>query len=414
MQASTLQTSARLVPEKKPASSRIVSVDALRGFDMFWIVGGGSFVQAIAKVWPNPVTAFLDRQLEHCTWAGFHFEDLIFPLFLFLAGVSLVFSVRKIIEKEGRRAALVRIARRTLLLVILGVIYNGGLRHDTWQDVRWSGVLQRIGLAYGCAAVLFCYFRPRVLAGVTVALLLGYWAVLGLAPMRDVHLPTDDARPMPANDDLTQERQEFLKIPATVRGKYEQGYNVAHHLDFVTIPGHMFFDRYEAETLLGNVVSIASCLMGAFAGLLLKSVRWTPWQKLAWLLGSGAAAVAVAFVWSYWLPMIKLISTPSFVLMAAGYSLLLLGLFYWIVEICGWQRWCLPFVWIGANSITIYMLRNLVSFEAVAARLVGGPIAKYLDSLQPGAGHLAIETVGLGLTFLIVWFLYRKQIFLRV
>lgn len=414
MQLSTLETTAAPAVAKQPGSGRIVSVDALRGFDMFWIVGGGSFVQAIAKVWRNPFTEYLDQQLEHCTWEGFHFEDLIFPLFIFLAGVSLVFSVRKIIEKEGRRAAVWRIVRRTLLLVALGIIYNGGCRHDAWQDVRWSGVLQRIGLAYGCAALLFCYFRPRVLAGMMVALLLGYWAVLALVPMRDVHLPSDDVKPMPANDNLTEERQEFLQIPATVRGHYEPGYNVAHHLDFLYIPGHMYCDRYEAETLLGNVVSIALCLMGVFAGLLLKSVRWSRWQKLGWLLGAGAAAVGVAFLWSQWLPLIKLISTPSYVLLAGGYSALLLGLFYWVVEICGFQRWCRPFIWIGANAITIYMLRNFVDFDAVAARVVGGPVAHYFDSLQPGAGHLVLETVGLAMTFLVVWFMYRKQIFLRV
>ena len=190
---------------------------------------------------------------------------------------------------------------------------------------------------------------------------------------------------------------------------------MAHHLDFQYCPGKLWRKRYEAETILGNVVSIASCLMGVFAGLLLRSRNWSERQKLAWLLGAGAGAVLVGFLWSFQLPLIKLLSTPSFVLMAGGYGAILMGVFYWMVDMRGWRRWCQPFIWIGMNPITIYLLTGLVDFGSLAARLVGGPIGKWLDSMVAiGAGALAIQIVALGLALLVVYFLYRKQIFLRV
>jgi predicted acyltransferase len=207
--------------ESRPKTNRLVSVDALRGFDMFWIIGGGGVVHAIHAVCGGRFTGFLSRQLDHCEWRGFHFEDLILPLFLFLVGVSLVFSLGRIIEKEGRRGALIRVFRRSLLLFLLGLFYYGGVRGG-WQEIRWSGVLQRIALAYCGAGLLFCFFRPRVLAIATAALLLGYWAILAFTPMRDIRLDDATFKRLCHTAGIQNERQVFLNTTATVTGRYEQ------------------------------------------------------------------------------------------------------------------------------------------------------------------------------------------------
>lgn len=138
---------------------RLISVDALRGFDMFWIIGAGAVVHALDAMKPNAVTQFLSVQLRHVTWEGFHFYDLIFPLFLFIIGVSMVFSLDRALAEGGRACVLRRVVRRSLLLYLLGVFYSGGLSHP-WPDVALTGVLQRIAVCYLAAAFVYCYL-PR-------------------------------------------------------------------------------------------------------------------------------------------------------------------------------------------------------------------------------------------------------------
>src|SRR5437762_561062 len=125
---------------------RIMAIDALRGFDMFWILGADAFVRGLEKINGGPIVAGLAAQLEHKEWVGFAFYDLIFPLFVFIVGVSLVFSLTQLLARETRGTAVKRILRRAALLFLLGIFYNGGLTHP-WPDVRIAGVLQRIALA---------------------------------------------------------------------------------------------------------------------------------------------------------------------------------------------------------------------------------------------------------------------------
>src|SRR5438094_813419 len=144
---------------------RIMSVDALRGFDMFWIIGADSLVAALHRMSPSPPTNFLADQLEHAPWEGFKFYDLILPLFVFLAGVSLVFSLTKTIASAGRAEALKRVFRRSLLLFLVAIFYSGGFT-NAWPNMRLMGVLNRIALAYFFAGLFFCFFKPRALAAI--------------------------------------------------------------------------------------------------------------------------------------------------------------------------------------------------------------------------------------------------------
>src|SRR2546425_10042334 len=143
-------------PRAQSAGGRLMSLDALRGFDMFWIIGADSLVTALNRMSKSGPTEFLANQLEHAEWEGFHFYDLIFPLFVFMVGVSMVFSLTKTIEQEGKWAAHKRIFRRFILLFVLGVFYSGGLSNE-WPNIRLMGVLQRIALCYFFAALIFCH-----------------------------------------------------------------------------------------------------------------------------------------------------------------------------------------------------------------------------------------------------------------
>ena len=144
-----------------------MSLDALRGFDMFWIIGGDYIVRALPRLHDSALTRALATQMEHCQWEGFHFYDLIFPLFVFVVGVSLVFSLNRMLERDGRGQTIKRILRRSLILFGLGIFYMGGVANG-FNNMYFAGVLHRIAVAYFFSGLLFCFCRPGALALVCV------------------------------------------------------------------------------------------------------------------------------------------------------------------------------------------------------------------------------------------------------
>ena len=169
-------------PPTRASAERLTSIDALRGFDMFWIVGGDDIATALANWWGTPQSQAFADQFEHVPWEGFRFYDLIFPLFLFTVGVVLPFSLRKYqAGGQPKAAAFGRLARRVVLLFLLGLIYNNLLRFD-FANLRVTGVLQRIAICYGIAAVIFLLSRVRTQVILFVAILIGYWAILMYVP----------------------------------------------------------------------------------------------------------------------------------------------------------------------------------------------------------------------------------------
>jgi predicted acyltransferase len=400
-----------------PDSQRLMSLDALRGFDMFWILGADSFVYALHETSQNPVTAFLATQLDHAEWAGFHFYDLIFPLFVFMMGVSTVFSLTKIVQREGRAAAVKRVLQRGILLFIIGLIYSGGFTNP-WPDMRLMGVLNRIALAYTFGGLLFIFLRTRALVAVAAALLLGYWALLEFVPFPDV-------RPAPGGDAIITKEAGFTDISQLnmgstnlLRGSYIQGVNLTDYLDQKYLPARKYDGTYDPEGILSTMPAVVTGLLGIFAGLLIRNKSVPDTKKVLWLLGAGAASATLGWVWNLEMPVIKKIWTSSYVLVAGGYSALLLGAFYWVVDIKQWRKWCQPFVWIGMNPLTLYLTSNFLGglgFEKLSRRLVGGPVKSFLDAhVAAGFGDLIIAATAVALFLWFARFLYQRKIFLRL
>jgi predicted acyltransferase len=395
--------------ETKPASSRLLSLDALRGFDMFWIVGAEDIVHALHKVSHTGAVNLLALQLTHKDWQGVAFYDLIFPLFVFIVGVSLVFSLSRIVEREGKAAALKRVFWRAALLYVVGVFYYGGIGGG-WERVRLLGVLQRIAICYFFAGVLFCTLKQRGLIAACAALLLGYWALMALVPIRDISLDRANLERLAVQTGITNTASHYYSTTHRVTGAYDEGRNVANHADFQYLPARKWDGAYDPEGLLSTLPAIGTCLLGVFVGLLLKSERTAPQKKVFWLLGCGVAGVALGFLWGFNFPVIKKIWTSSYVLVAGGYSCLFLAVFYQVIEIWKVQKWAMPFVWIGMNPLTIYLLHNVVDLNALANRLVGGPLKAMLGNFD----QVLVTTVVLGFSFLFAHFLYRRKLFLRL
>ncbi|HUL55205.1 MAG TPA: DUF5009 domain-containing protein [Opitutaceae bacterium] len=365
-------------------SPRLVSLDALRGFDMMWIVGADAFGNAFAHLRGGPVGRVLATQLDHVSWVGFHFYDLIFPLFVFMIGVALTFSLNRLIATEGRAGALRRVFRRAVLMYLLGLFYYGGLATPLVQ-IRLLGVLQRLALCYFLASLLFIYLRPRNLAVVCAGLLVGYWALL-----------------------------TFVPVPGFGAGDFAEGHNLTNWLDQHFLPGRKWDGDHDPEGLLSTLPAVSSCLLGVFAGLLLRDATRTEKQKAALLGGAGVALVLLGHLWGLQFPVIKKIWTSSYVLVAGGWSLLLLAIFYGIID--GWKvrAWATPFVWLGTNAITIYLISNVTDFGALSARFTGGDVAAWLDARWSGLSGLALALVSVLLCMAVCRFLYQRKIFLRL
>jgi predicted acyltransferase len=399
-----------------PTSSRLVSLDALRGFDMFWILGGDALLHVLARTWPVQPFTGLARQVDHADWAGFRFYDLIFPLFVFMAGASLVFSLTRIIAERGRGAAVKRVLVRAAILFLIALFYSGGFTNE-WPNMRLLGVINRIALAYAGAGLLFCFLRPRGLAVATVVLLAGYWALMTFVPVRDIALDKDAmiARfgPKPT---LEQVQQAYDATTTRVTGRYEPGLNVSNHFDFEHLPGRKYDVYWDPEGILSTIPAVATCLLGVFAGLLIRRSDVADRKKVAWLAAAGVAGLALGFLWGLQFPVVKKIWTSSFVLVAGGWSALLLAAFYYTVDIRGWRGWCQPFVWIGMNPITLYVIHgNLVGFPRTAQRFAGGSVKAFFErNVTTGAGDVVLALVSVGLVFLLARFLYQRKIFLRV
>ena len=399
-----------------PKTSRLMALDALRGFDMFWILGGDSLARALDKMDKNPVTETVSNQLSHVEWAGFHFYDMIFPLFVFMAGVSTVYSLSKAYETGGRGKAFQRVIIRTILLFLCGIFYSGGMS-NLWPNIRVLGVLQRIAIGYGGAATIFLLVgpkRPKTLVGITLGILLGYWALLTFVPIPDVRLTKESLEPLIAKAGSSEPSAILAQVTTTTSGKFEKGYNLVNYIDWRLLPGRKYDTYFDPEGILSMIPAIGSAMLGILAGLLLREGQMKPVFKALILIALGLALAAIGFQWNETFPIIKKIWTSSFVLVAGGFSMALLGLFYLIIEVIGFKSWAWPFVWIGSNAITLYLTSNLLGFGKLAERFVGGDVKAWFDlNVATGAGSLLLVIVGLSFVFLYARFLYKHKIFLR-
>ena len=371
---------------KNDVHRRVVSVDALRGFDMFWILGGEQLVISLNAASESRGFSALARvaeQMHHVQWEGFHFYDLIFPLFVFLMGASTVFSLSRVIENHGKSAAYWRVLRRFALLYLLGLFYHGGMSRDGGPEMfRYLGVLHRIAICYLGGSLLFIHLRFRGLLIAAVVLLVGYWGAM-----------------------------TFIPVPGGEAGSFAEGTNLANYIDSQYLPGYKWDGDWDPEGLLSSLPAIASGLLGIFAGLLLRRSDLSAMQRVGFLVAAGLLCLALGWGWSFQFPIIKKLWTSSFVLFAAGWSYLLVALFYVIIDVWRVEFWARPFVWIGMNCITIYMAANLVGgFDGLVRRVVHEPT----ESAMGAWGPLVVTALGLLLAIAVCRYLYNRKIFLRV
>jgi predicted acyltransferase len=381
-------------PDARAASApppRLASVDALRGVDMILIISGAPIALSLRDMMAGggPVLAaageLLAEQFEHAPWEGLRFYDLLYPLFIFVVGVVIPFSLTQAVARHGLLGAHWRVLYRSAALILLGFLYYGGFS-NRWPDIRLLGVLQRIGLCYLFASLLFLHLRLRGLIVSFIVLVVGYWALM-----------------------------TFVPLPEIGAGSYSETANLARWIDERFLPGEKLYGAFDPEGLLSTLPAIGTALLGVFAGLVLQDSRLGPRQRVLWLAGGGVALLAAGALWSLQFPVIKSIWTSSYVLVTGGLSALLLAAFYQVVDVWGYRRWATAFVWVGANAILLYVIDELLRFHRLAARLVGGDIGDFLNAyLAQGAGQFIRNLLGMGLAVALAGFLYKRAVLIRV
>ena len=356
--------------------TRLLSLDALRGFDMCWILGLATLTEQVLKrAFPSsPIVTDIALQFDHVDWTGFRFYDLIFPLFLFLAGVSLAIAVPKRVARDGRRATIRHLLARAAILVVLGIIYSGGMKNG-WDQIRWLGVLQRIGIASAAAGLLSLWLGTRGLILATATLLIGYFLLL-----------------------------RFVPVPGIGAGNFAEGMNLTNYLDSIWLPGRKYDGNHDPEGLLSTLPAIATALLGLLAGKWITGTA-SPMRKFSGLIAVGLLMLALGWAWHPFFPVIKKIWSSSFVLVAAGWSAILLGLFYGIVDILHWRRGLAPFLWVGANPIAFYLASGFGFFRIISERLLFQTDSSY--AWLPSAMTFAVMLA-------TAQYLHRRQIFLKV
>lgn len=363
---------------------RLASLDALRGFDMMWIMGADALGSALSQFRGGGGARFAATQLDHVAWAGVRFYDLIFPLFVFMVGVAIPYSLDRIVAAGGRPDAVRRVARRTVLLFLLGIFYYGGFA-TALHELRLLGVLQRIALCYGAASLAYLWMKPRGLVVTVCGILIGYWALL-----------------------------TFVPVPGFGPGDFREGHNLTNWLDARFLPFRKWDGDHDPEGLLSTFPAVASCLLGVLAGGCLRDPKRTEWGRVGLLALSGAALFSAGILWGEQFPLIKKIWTSSFVLVAGGWSMMLLAVFYMVADVWKLDRWLRPFIWLGSNALAIYIVSNVVDFGRLSERFAGGSIASYLDGVWPGLGGLVLAVVSILLCIGLAGFLYRRRVFIRL
>ena len=384
MSASTISaaaTASKVAPPPSVGSKRLESLDIFRGLTiagMILVNDPGNW----SAVYP---------QLLHSEWNGCTFTDLIFPFFLFIVGVSMVFSFAARRQRgESNKSLLIHAVKRSAIIFAIGLFLNGApfFPLATW---RVMGVLQRIALAYLATSLITLYFGSRGRIVWTAGILAGYWAAMKLIP-----------------------------VPGFGPGVLTPEANLAAYLDRSLLYNHLYVQHlWDPEGLLSTLPAVATTLIGVFCGEWLRSSR-TKGIKVAGMLAAGSLGVLAGEIGNSWFPINKNLWTSSYVLFTGGFALLALALCYWLVEVRGWRKWGVPWLIYGMNAITVYAASSLVGKISISVHYHGvllktwayerffAPLAAPIHASLLWASAYVIAF------WVLAWVMYRKRIFIKV
>ena len=367
-------------------SSRIVSVDIFRGMTVAFMIlvnNPGS--------WGAIFTPF-----EHARWHGCTPTDLVFPFFLFIVGTSIVLAYHK--KKANNTSGIYpKIVKRGFKLVLLGLFLAG----FTWKFpffksfavLRLPGVLQRIGVVFVIAAILYINLDKKKLWWTFAGILLAYWALMSFVPVQG------------HTGDFTKE------------------FNPASYLDLQILSrAHMWKKLYDPEGILSTLPSVATAIMGMYLGFILIDTKRSNKEKLFPILYTGITSLTLGYLWSFSFPLNKALWTSSYVLYTGGWAFIVFALIYYVTEIAGWKAWGKGFIYFGSNAISVFFLSGFIAKSFYIIRFANGErIHTYLYKTfytswihSPKVSSLIYALSVIFCYYLIVRFMYKKGIIIKV
>ncbi len=360
---------------------RVISVDALRGFDMFWIMGGDIAFKSIDNVFHNKFSGFLRDQMDHVEWFGFHFYDIIMPLFMFVVGVSMVYSYRKRLSTALTDTPLWKhTIKRILILWILGMIVQGNLLHYDIHNIQfYTNTLQAIASGYLIATIFILYMPVIYQIIATMGLLIIYWAIIALVP-----------------------------IGGTTANAYSPEGNVAMFVEKAVMGRFIGWGTY--TWIVSTLNFGATVMLGVFSGYIMQSAL-SQMKKFRNYLFLGISLIVLAQILDIWHPIIKKIWSSSFVLFSGGICVLMLAVFYLIIDVWGLRKGTRWMIILGSNAIAGYVAWHLFekNFVGMAEVFINGLIpwiGGWYDSLRYFGGFMVL--------YLILWYMYRNKTFIKI
>lgn len=365
------------------SNGRLASLDALRGFDMLFIAGLAYLIRAICRLFPGGESCWLEAQMHHVAWDGLTHHDTIFPLFIFIAGVSFPFSYAKQVSVGRTKGQIyLKVFWRAAMLVFLGMICNGLLKFQSGPH-RFFSVLERIGVAGMLASILYMNFKPcwRI---VIAALILAVYGAVSFIVAPDAPAGTS---------------------PHCVEG------SIAAYIDRTLFAGRIYKEGvYEPEGLLSTFPAVVTAMLGNFTGEYLRLSKHSGNKKCLYMLAAAVVMTVIGLVWSHWLPLNKKLWSSSFTLVVGGYSVAMLALFYWIIDVKGYQKWAFPLKVVGMNSIAIFLLPKFIDLKYTVNFFCGG----LCNLVGEGWDKVLFWSAYLMLNYLILHLMYKKDIFIKV
>ncbi len=367
---------------EKKNNTRLESLDVIRGFDMFFIMGGSGIFIGLYTLFPNAFTEVIAQQMDHVLWHGFASFDMIFPLFLFIAGISFPFSfAKKIAQGTAKKSIYLDVLRRGIILVLLGFVYNGILQFD-FENFRYASVLGRIGFAWMFASFIYIGVQKSIRIALIPTILVLYWLFVAFFPNPEIA----------GNDVFSME-----------------GW-IGGYIDRLFLPGRLYNIVHDPEGFLGIIPAIATALLGMTAGDIVKNIKITPNQKTIYMSILGIGLVAIGLLWSLFFPINKHMWSSSFVCFVGGLSFLLFALFYFVIDVKGKRSGTLFLKVIGMNSISIYLAQCFINFSDISSFFFGG-----IQSMFPASAQALISALGyVFVCWIFLYFLYKKKMFLKV
>ena len=377
---------------KNPLPQRLESLDVLRGFDLFLLVGLEMAMHHLSAAVNTPEFHSFMWCFTHVDWEGFSTWDLVMPLFMFMSGITIPFALSHYKEAKDKSLIYKRIFKRVILLWIFGMMCQGNLLAlDPDRIYLYSNTLQSIAMGYLISSLLFLHTSIRTQIITAIVLLLGFWGVMELITVNGY-----------GGGNYTPEGNLAEWIEREVLGRFRDGASVVN--------GETVFpDWYRYTWILSSFNFGVTILTGVFAGYILKDKSLHPTKKLAYLLIIGSFMIAIGWIWGNWHPVIKKLWTSSMVLVSSGYCFLLMALFYYIIDYKGYRKHTEWLKVYGMNSIAAYMLAMCVNFSCIGHSLFHG-LEQYMGAYY----QVLITLCNAAIVYSILWCMYKKQLFLRV